>query len=135
MKDFLIMIASNALLWIIYLALYVLAFMWLRRAWRIIVKKDFSEVALKRGQPPKDPQKYAPYTAAVNLIAGGVAGATAIGVFAVPLPFDTWTALGGSTLWMKIFADYIVSRQASMNDQRVEHLAAQKAKAAATAEK
>jgi hypothetical protein len=36
-------------------------------------KRDFSEVALKRGVPPADPEKYAPYTAAVNVVAGAIA--------------------------------------------------------------
>ena len=26
--------------------------------------------------------------------------------------YEDWSALAGSTIWMKIFADYIVSRQA-----------------------
>lgn len=112
MKEMLIQISSHALLWIIYLALYPMAFIWLRRAYRIIVKRDFSEVALRRGEPPPNPEKYAPYTAATNLLAGSVALVVAISVFAVPLPFQTWTALAGSTLWIKIFADFVISRQA-----------------------
>ena len=114
MREFLIQVSSHALLWIIYIALFPMAFIWLRRAYRIIVKRDFSEVALRRGEPPDNPEKYAPYTAATNLVAGAVIGAVAIGVFAVPLRFETWTAIAGSTLWIKIFADFIISRQAKL---------------------
>ena len=114
MREFLIQVSRHALLWIIYIALFPMAFIWLRRAYRIIVKRDFSEVALRRGEPPDNPEKYAPYTAATNLVAGSVIGAVAIGVFAVPLRFETWTAIAGSTLWIKIFADFIISRQAKL---------------------
>jgi ABC-type phosphate transport system permease subunit len=112
MKEFLIQVSSQALLWIIYLALYPLAFIWLRRAYRIIVRRDFSEVALRRGVSPKEPERFAPYAAAINLLAGSIAVFTAIAVFAVPLAFETWTAIAGSTLWIKIFADFVVSRHA-----------------------
>lgn len=126
MKEMLIQVSSHAMLWIIYLALYPMAFIWLRRAYRIIVKRDFSEVALRRGEPPKNPAKFAPYTAAINLVAGFVALVTAIAVFAGPLPFATWTAIAGTTLWVKIFADFIVGRHA--------HLQLGKQKADASAE-
>lgn len=43
---------SVALTWILFLALFPMAFVWLRRAWRIVVKRDFSEVALKHRVPP-----------------------------------------------------------------------------------
>ena len=112
MKEMLIQVSSHAMLWIIYLALYPMAFIWLRRAYRIIIKRDFSEVALRRGESPKDPARYAPYNAATNLLAGSIALVVAISVFAVPLPFATWTAIAGSTLWIKIFADFAISRQA-----------------------
>ncbi len=43
---------SVALTWILFLAMFPIAFFWLRRAWRIAVRRDFSEVALKGGLPP-----------------------------------------------------------------------------------
>ena len=65
---------SIAMNWILFLALFPIAFFWLRRAWRILVRGDYSEVALKRGEPPANAAKYAPYAAAINLVAGVVAG-------------------------------------------------------------
>jgi ABC-type phosphate transport system permease subunit len=62
-----------ALTWILFLAIFPMAFFWFRRAWRIFVKKDYSEVALKKGEPPSNPQKYAPRVGLLNLIAGCVA--------------------------------------------------------------
>ena len=38
---------SVALTWILFLALFPMAFFWLRRAWRILVRRDLSEVTLK----------------------------------------------------------------------------------------
>ena len=64
---------SVALTWILFLALFPMAFFWLRRAWRILVRRDFSEVAIKRGESPPNPEKYAPYAMAINLVAGIVA--------------------------------------------------------------
>jgi len=103
---------SVAMTWLLFLALFPMAFFWLRRAWRIIVRRDFSEVALKHGEPPANPAKYAPYEAAINLIAGGVAVAVIAGVLAGELDYDTWTAIAGSTIWCKFFASFALSRQA-----------------------
>jgi ABC-type phosphate transport system permease subunit len=103
---------SVALTWILFLALFPMAFVWLRRAWRILFRRDFSEVALKHGEPPPDAARYAPYTGIVNLVAGGLA-ATVIGlvVFAA-VPYGTWTAVAGTTIWCKFFADFAISRTA-----------------------
>ena len=78
---------SVAITWILFLALFPMVFFWLRRVWRIVVKKDFSEVALKGGLPPANAQKYAPYEAAINLVAGGIALATIGGI--VPAHLNT----------------------------------------------
>lgn len=103
---------SVAMNWILFLALFPIAFFWLRRAWRIVVKRDWSEVALKRGEPPENPGKWAPYTAAINLIGGVIIVFVIVGVLTGAMPFETWTAIGGSTLWMKFIFDFILSRQA-----------------------
>ena len=83
---------SIAITWLLFLALFPMAFFWLRRAYRIFIKKDYSEVA--------------------NLAAGGTALVTIIGVLLALFPYKTWSAMAGVTLWFKVFADYIVSRQA-----------------------
>lgn len=104
--------ASIALTWILFLALFPIAFFWLRRTWRIIIKRDWSEVALKRGLPPENPEKFAPYAAAINFIAGIIVVFVIIGVLAGAMEYDTWTAIAGSTIWMKFIFDFILSRQA-----------------------
>jgi len=48
---------SIAMTWILFLALFPMTFIWLRRAFRIFIKKNYSEVALKKGLPPKNPRK------------------------------------------------------------------------------
>ncbi len=107
--------ASVALTWVLYLALFPMAFFWLRRAWRIVVRRDFSEVALKHGQAPADPEKFAPYEMAVNLIAGVVAAAVIVAVALGQLDYSSWTAIAGSTIWCKFLASYALSRHAHSN--------------------
>ena len=63
---------SVALTWILFLALLPMAFIWLRRANRILRQKNYAEVALKHGVPPAEPKKWAPFVALINLIAGGI---------------------------------------------------------------
>lgn len=101
-----------AMTWLLFLALFPMAFFWLRRVWRIVFRRDYSEVALKGGEPPPNAAKYAPYTAAINLIAGAIAVTVILMVLVGGVPYETWTAIAGSTIWMKFFADFIVSRQA-----------------------
>ena len=103
---------SIAITWMLFIALFPMAFIWLRRAYRIFIKKNYSEVALKRGEAPPNPEKWAIATGSVNLIAGSAAVVAIIGVVFALLPYKTWSSIAGVTLWMKIFADFIVSRQA-----------------------
>ena len=101
---------SVAMTWILFLALFPMAFFWLRRAWRILARRDFSEVALKRGDPPPDVQRWAPYTmrSTHRRYRGG--GGHRPG--AVGIPYDTWTAIAGSTIWIKFLLDFALSRHA-----------------------
>lgn len=101
---------SVALTWILFLALFPIAFFWLRRAWRIGVRKDFSEVALKGGEPPAQPEKYALWVLLVNLLAGSVAVVVIVGVALGRLDYNTWTAMAGSTIWCKFFLEFGISR-------------------------
>lgn len=94
------------------LALFPVAFFWLRRAYRIGIKRDFSEVALKKGLPPPDPEKYAPYEMMVNLLGGIVIVAVILIVLLGLMDYQSWVALAGSTLWIKLFASFALSRQA-----------------------
>lgn len=94
------------------LALFPVAFFWLRRAYRILVKRDFSEVALKKGLPPPDPEKYAPYEMAINLVGGAVIALVIVVVLLGLLDYQAWIAVAGSTLWIKLFASFALSRQA-----------------------
>jgi hypothetical protein len=103
---------SIVITWILFLALFPMTFFWFRRAYRIFIKKDYSEVALKRGESPPNPQKWAPFTGGLNLIAGGIALTAIIGVAAAIFPYKTWSSMAGMTLWGKIIGDFIISRQA-----------------------
>lgn len=103
---------SVAMTWLLFLALFPIAFFWLRRAWRIVFRQDFSEVALKRGEPPANFEKFAPYTAAINLIAGAIIVFVIFGVVTATLRYEVWSAIAGTTLWSKFIADFILSRHA-----------------------
>ncbi len=110
-----------ALTWILFLALFPISFFWLRRAWRIVVRRDFSEVALKRGAAPPDPAKFAPYEAVVNLVAGTVLVLVIVMVLLGRLDYSTWSAIAGSTIWCKFFASFALSRHAHAKWTGVKH--------------
>ncbi len=103
---------SVAMTWILFLALFPMAFFWLRRSWRIFVRKNYAEVALKRGLPPANPKKWAPLVGLLNLCCGGVALWTIFSVIMGLYPYDTWSAMAGLTIWGKIIADFIIRSQA-----------------------
>ncbi len=113
--------ATTVITWLLFLALFPLSFFWLRRARRILIDKNYSEVALKRGLPPENPAKFALIAGLINLIAGGIAVWIIVGVpFYIATgieigPFTAyqdWSAVGGVTIWSKLMADFILSRYA-----------------------
>ncbi|APR06040.1 hypothetical protein [Thauera chlorobenzoica] len=103
---------SVVLTWILFLALFPIAFFWLRRAWRILVRGDFSEVALRRGVPPANPAKFAPFVAALNLVCGAVIVFVIFGVISARLDYETWSSTAGITIWSKFLFDFILGRHA-----------------------
>lgn len=99
--------------WIFLLALFPVAFFWLRRAWRILFRRDFSEVALKKGVPPPDAEKFAPYEMVLNLIGGVVMVAVLVAVLGFQaLASEDWVAIAGTTLWMKLLLSFALGRHA-----------------------
>lgn len=109
------------LTWLLFLALFPMAFFWLRRAGRIFIKKNYSEVATKRGVPPASPKKWAPATGLVNLVCGSIAVWIIIGVpfwiftgieIGPFQSYDSWSAIAGLSIWGKIIADFIIRFQA-----------------------
>lgn len=103
---------SVALTWILFLALFPITFFWLRRAWRILAKGDYSEVALKGGMPPPDAKRFAPYCAGLNVVAGCILIWVIINILLGAMAYDTWSAIAGLTIWFKLMADFILSRHA-----------------------
>lgn len=104
-----------AMTWLLFLALFPISFFWSRNAWRILFKRDYSQVALKRGEAPSNPAKFAPYSAAINLIGTGIILFVILGIVTGSLAYGTWSAIAGSTIWMKLIFDFILSRHAHMN--------------------
>jgi hypothetical protein len=103
---------SIAMNWILFIALFPIQFFWYRRAYRIFIKRDFSEVALKNGESPENPERFAPFSGTVNLIAGALITYTVFGIVVLAMPFDTWSAIAGSTIWMKMIMDFVLRRHA-----------------------
>lgn len=99
--------------WFFLLALFPVSFFWLRRAYRILFKKDFSEVALKRGEPPPNAERYAPYEMAINFLSGIIMAGVLVAVLGFQaLDREDWMAIAGITLWSKIFLSFALSRHA-----------------------
>jgi hypothetical protein len=113
--------------WFFLLALFPIAFFWARRAYRILIRRDFSEVALKKGMPPADPERYAHYEFVINFLPAIVLIGVLISSFLpllwvfvdVNLNIDGWildrdTRLqyAGVTIWLKVFASFALSRHA-----------------------
>jgi len=104
---------------VLFFALAPIAFFWGRRAYRIFIKKDYSEVALKKGESPANPKKWAPYVGIINLT-----GALICAVVFLNFPlyimgyglfehhYNNWSAIAGSTIWMKLIIDFIIRQQA-----------------------
>ena len=105
---------SVAMTWILFLALFPIAFFWLRRAWRIGARGDHSEVALKGGEPPPDAARWAPYTMALNAVAGLVVIGVIVAVLSGAMSYAQWSAIAGSTIWCKFIGDFALSRHARM---------------------
>jgi len=103
---------SVAMTWVLFLALFPIAFFWLRRAWRIAIRRDYSEVGLKKGVPPERPERFAPYAAAINLLGAVIVLWVIVGVLTAQLDYTTWSATAGITIWLKMIADFILSRHA-----------------------
>ncbi len=103
---------SVAMTWILFLALFPMAFFWLRRAWRIGAKRDFSEVAMRRGEPAPDAARWAPYEMMINLIAGSVVVFVIFSVVSGVLDYETWSAIAGTTVWCKFIFSFALGRHA-----------------------
>ena len=103
---------SFILNWVLYIALFPAAYFWLRRSFRIFIKHDYSEVALKRGESPPNPKRWAPVAGLSNLAAGAVAIWLIVTIPMGRYEFAKWIEIAGLTLWGKIIIDFIISRQA-----------------------
>ena len=70
---------------------------------------------MKRGEPPADAARWAPYELIINGIAGLILVFVIVGIVAGALPYETWSAIAGSTIWCKFFASFALGRHAHMN--------------------
>lgn len=104
-----------AITWVLFIAIFPITFVWYRQAWRIAVNRDFTGVALKRGVPPPNPEKFAPFVMVLNLICGTILLGVVIGVATASLTKDEWTAMAGSTIWVKLILNWVMARHAHLS--------------------
>ncbi len=100
--------------WVLFLGLFPFSIVWLRNAWKIFFLKDYSHVGLKSGKSPDNPRKYAFISGLVNLIGGIVFAVVILLILITGLKYETWSAIVGVTLWMKLLADFAISRFAHL---------------------
>lgn len=75
--------------------------------------------ALKRGEPPVNAKKFAPYCAGINLVAGCILIWDIINILLGTMAYDVWSAIAGLTIWFKLMADFILSRHAHPGSRSV----------------
>jgi hypothetical protein len=109
---------SVAMTWLLFLALFPISFVWLRRAWRIFVRRDFSEVALKRGVSPPSPERWAPVVGILNALAASILVYVVVAVVSGWHPYDVWSAFAGATIWTKLILDFALARHAHFPSTR-----------------
>ena len=109
--------------WLLYLALFPIVFVWFRQIWRILIQRDYSEVALRKGLPPPNPERVAPFIVALNLIAGIVLLGVILSVPAGTMAWDDWVAIAGSTIWVKLMLGWGISRHAHFRADRKAYFA------------
>lgn len=113
--------------WFFLLALFPISFFWIRRCYRILIKRDFSEVALKKGVSPPNAERYAPYEFVINFVPAIVLMGVLVSSF-LPLLWmvgdvswdleglilnrDDRLMFAGVTIWLKVFGSFALSRQA-----------------------
>ena len=101
-----------ALTWILFLALFPISFLWLRKAYRIGIKKDYSLVAMKRGVPAPNPRKFIIPEIVLHVVASALVIYAIYGVLVAGWHYNDWTALAGSAIWCKILFSFVMSRHA-----------------------
>lgn len=119
------------LTWVLFLALFPISFFWLRKAYRIGVKKDYSLVAMKRGVPAPHPRKFIIPEIVLHTMASLLVMYAIYGVVVGGWHYNDWTALAGGTIWCKILFSFVLSRHAHPPKPKNKSTAKPKTKAGA----
>lgn len=104
--------ASVVFAWLLLLLAVALAALCFRRAWTVLVQRNFAEVAVLRGESPAEPERWAPYAVAIHLLAGGVMSAAVISALLGWAAFANWSSVIGLTLWFYLLALHVLARRA-----------------------
>lgn len=103
---------------LMYLGVFLLAGGMLYRAGRIALARDMRYVADWRGRTLADPERWAHWVLAVNLIGAAVLLAVGVAVLAVGLSFPVWTGAAGLVLWSYYFLLKVADARAERNSAR-----------------
>lgn len=85
---------------LLYVALFPITYVWFRLIWRVVVVRDYSEVALRKGVAPPDAQRIAPFFVGLNLVAGTILLAVILYV-----PSAGWDAIDAQAFAQAALAD------------------------------
>ncbi len=85
---------------LLYLAIFVLAGMMARRAWKVAVRRDLARVTDFHGRPLPQPARWAGVFVAINLTVTLLLLAVAVLTLLLGLSFPTWTGLVAFFVWM-----------------------------------
>ncbi len=67
---------------------------------------------MKHGVPPPNAARYAVFDLALNLIGGAIVVVTVLAIVFNGLAYEHWSAIAGSTIWLKLILDFALSRHA-----------------------
>lgn len=114
---------------ILYLSLFSIVFFWLRLVRNVVLRKDYSEVALRKGASPPHPKKLAPFFVVLNsvcaLILIGVILYVPVTGFAL-IDWDVFTSDAtswGNRLGVIVYIPLMVYNQAEWSQGQINWVA------------
>jgi hypothetical protein len=98
---------------LMYLGVFLIAGGMLYRAGRIAIGRDMRFVADWRGRTFVDPERWAHWVLAINILGGSMLVAIGVAAPLVGLQFTVWTGAAGLVLWSYYFFLKVVEGRAA----------------------
>ena len=109
---------ETAFVWLarlMFLGIFLMAAGMLHRAGRIAIGRDMRFVVDWRGRALAEPERWAHWVLAINLIGGAVLLGIGVSVLVVGLAFSVWTGSAGLVLWSYFFLLKVIAGRAARN--------------------